>query len=383
MSFNNIPQIKIGDLEFGLIQGGMGVGISKHRLAAAVANEGGAGIIASVGLGLAGGYAEEITRRKTSEFESLSLEQKKILLEEAYVLANQVALREEIRQARRMSNGVIGVNIMHALSDYSSLVKTSIEENIDMIISGAGIPKDLPNYLNGKNTKLIPIVSSARLAEMICKAWGRLGHLPDAIVVEGPMAGGHLGYSTKELDDSEFVENGLERIVSQVILAVKPFETDKKIPVIAAGGIFYGYDIKRFIELGSAGAQMATRFVTTFECDADGEFKLAYLNCEKEDIKIIHSPVGMPGRAISNAFLDKIDAGGRVAIHCSYHCLKSCVPHESPYCIAKALVNAQQGKLSGGFVFAGANAWRCNEIVSVKQVMEDLDREYNLKDERR
>ena len=379
MTFNNIPQIKIGSLEINIIQGGMGVGISKHRLAAAVANEGGAGIIASVALCLPDDYATEIVRRKTSEFDSLSAEHKKILYEEAYILSNQLALRREIREARRKSNGVIGVNIMHALSNYASLVKTAIEEDIDMIISGAGIPKDLPSYLNGKNTKLIPIVSSVRLAEMICKSWGRQGHLPDAIIVEGPMAGGHLGYSREELANQEFVENGLERIVTEVVSAIKPFETDRRIPVIAAGGIYYGYDIKKFIDLGASGVQMATRFVTTFECDADEKFKQAYIDCKKEDIRIIHSPVGMPGRAISNEFLERVESGERSSLNCTYHCLKSCNREEAPYCIAKSLVNAQQGKLLGGFVFAGLNAYRCKEIVSVKQVMEDLDIEYNLR----
>ncbi len=377
MSFTNIPPIRIGNLEVGLFQGGMGVKISGANLASAVANEGGAGIIASVGLGLFGYFAEEIKKIHRKGFEKFSSEEKREKYAQAYILANQAELRTEIREARKKSNGVIGVNIMHALSDYSSLVKTAIEENVDIIISGAGIPRELPKYLNGKNTKLIPIVSSARLAEMICKSWSRLNYLPDAIIVEGPMAGGHLGYSKAELDDPEFTANGLEKIILEVISAIKPYESSsKKIPVIAAGGIFYGGDVRKFIELGASGVQMATRFVTTHECDAELRFKQEYIKCGKENIRIIDSPVGMPGRAIINDFLNKVEAGNKMIPSWPYHCLKTCVPEKSPYCIAKALINAQRGEFSNGFAFAGANAWRCHEIVSVKQVMEDLDKEY-------
>lgn len=351
----NIPKIKLGDLEFNLIQGGMGVGISMANLASAVANEGGAGIIASVGVGKLRGISGK------------------------YELANAQGLREEIRIARSKTKagGVIGVNIMHALSDYSSLVEAAVAENADIIISGAGIPRDLPSYLRSDSkTKLIPIVSSAKLAGMMCKAWSKYDHLPDAIIVEGPKAGGHLGYSHEQLADPGFVSGGLEQIIPEVVQAVKPYETKNKIPVIAAGGIFYGGDIKKFIELGAAGVQMATRFVTTFECDADIKFKEAYLACKESDLRIIHSPVHMPGRAISNKFLEEVELGKKVPISCPYHCLKTCIPHESPYCIAKALVDAQKGIFNEGFVFCGYNAHLCREIVSVKQVFKDLDQEY-------
>jgi nitronate monooxygenase len=266
---------------------------------------------------------------------------------------------------------------MHALSDYSSLVEAAIEENADIIISGAGIPRDLPSYLKSNSkTKLIPIVSSAKLAGMMCKAWSKYDHLPDAIIVEGPKAGGHLGYSHEQLADTGFVAKGLEQIIPEVVEAVRPYETKNKIPIIAAGGIFYGGDIKKFIDLGAAGVQMATRFVTTIECDADIKFKEAYLECKESDLRIIHSPVHMPGRAISNKFLEEVELGKKVPISCPYHCLKTCIPNESPYCIAKALVDAQKGVFDNGFVFCGYNAHLCNEIVSVKQLFKDLDREF-------
>jgi len=348
MTLNNIPKIKLGNLEFNLIQGGMGVGISQENLAAAVANEGGAGIIASVGLGLLGKYDRSDTE----------------------------ALRETIRAARRKTNGVIGVNIMHVLTNYEDQVKVAVEEGVDLIISGAGIPKNLPSFLEEKNIKLLPIVGSARLANMLCKYWSnQYNHLPDGIIVEGPMAGGHLAYSKEQLADPNFVTYGLEEIVKEVVKAVEPFG---KIPVIAAGGIFYGGDIKRFQEIGAAGVQMATRFVTTDECDADIRFKQAYLNSHPEDIIIIKSPVGMPGRAINNEFLRRVTRGETVPTGCGYHCIKSCTPNESPYCIAQALINAQRGNLDKGFAFCGSNAYRTKEfgIVPVKQVFESLDREY-------
>jgi len=354
----NIPLLDIGGRKMKLIQGGMGVGISCAGLASAVANEGGMGVIASVGLNEAKGYSE------------------------GYEEASSRALKDEIRLARsKMNNkGFLGVNIMHALSNYSGLVQTSLEENIDFIISGAGIPRDLPVYskkIGNTHTGLIPIVSSAKLAHIMCKAWARYEHLPDAVVVEGPMAGGHLGYSNEQLADSEFVEHGLETIVKEVISAVKPFETSaKKIPVIAAGGVYYGADIKKFLEIGASGVQMATRFVPTYECDADIRFKQAYVDCKKEDLIIINSPVGMPGRAIKNKFLEEVEAGKRMPINCPYHCLKTCFPENSPYCIARALVEARAGRFKGGYVFAGSNAWRCNEIVPVSKVFEDINREY-------
>jgi len=363
MTVSNIPRFKIGELELVLVQGGMGVGISMSNLASAVANQGGLGVIASVGLGNPLAYSKDYIQFSNNQ------------------LRKEIRLAQEKTQTKPAGFGGIGVNIMHALTNYKELVQVCLEENVDAIISGAGIPRDLPliaQSLGNTHTKLIPIVSSARLASMMCKSWENYNHLPDAIVVEGPKAGGHLGYSYEQLADLDFVSHGLERIIPEVVQAVRLYElkSGKKIPVIAAGGIFYGGDIRKFLELGASGVQIATRLVTTHECDAPQEFKQKYLNSRKEDIVLIHSPVGMPGRAIKNKFLEQVEAGFRIPISCLYHCLKPCVPRDSPYCIAQALINAKEGKLEEGFVFCGSNAYLCKELVSVAQVFQDLDREY-------
>ncbi|MEK6917859.1 MAG: nitronate monooxygenase [Nanoarchaeota archaeon] len=369
----NWPLLKIGHLEVNLIQGGMGVGISGENLASTIAENGGAGIIASVGLGLLKGYFDNEfeAAKKRGDFNGLTGVEKRELQNKIYANTNSDALADEIRKARRKTNGVIGVNIMYALTDYPSLVKTSVKENVDLIICGAGIVRDLPKHLEWKKTMIAQIVSSARAADIIVKSWTQLGHPPDAIVVEGPKAGGHLGYSLEQLEDSEFVSHGLESIISEVINLV-----GSKIPVIAAGGIYTGKDIYDILKYGAAGVQMATRFVTTKECDADPKFKQAYIDSKKEDIVIITSPVGMPGRAIKNKFLEAV-ATQRVPFQCYYDCLKSCNPFSSPYCIADALINAQKGNIEEGFAFAGTNAYRADKIVSVRDVFDLLEREFS------
>lgn len=332
-----------------VIQGGMGIRVSGANLAAAVANTGCAGVIASAGLGF---------------FESLRGADARKLGEEI--------LREEIRQARRLTNGPIGVNIMVALTDYENLVKAAVEEKADMIISGAGLPLGLPGYAAGSDIRLIPIVSSARTLRIICRRWQERFHrLPDAVVVEGPMAGGHLGYSPQSLADKTV--STLEQIVVEVVEVANSFTP--RIPVIAAGGIFDGWDIARFLGLGASGVQMATRFVCTDECDVHEDFKRAYLNARQEDITIINSPVGLPGRVINNDFVVSIKQGKTVPFSCRYHCLRSCDPRKAPYCIAEVLTKAAQGKLDESFAFAGSNAYRCREIVPVKTLVETLTAE--------
>lgn len=358
----NLPKFRIENLEINLIQGGMGVGISGSNLASAVANEGGAGIIASVGLGALKKYPGN------------------------YSKANQLALADEIRDARKKSNGVIGVNIMHALSDYDSLIKTAVEENVDLIISGAGIPRDLPAYVGDRDIKLIPIVSSRRVAELITKSWKKYNKVPDAIIVEGPLAGGHLGYEYEDLIYNSTPT--LEKIASEVISFAKDkSKFEKPIPVIVAGGIYSGQDIRYFIEkIGATGVQMATRFVPTAECDASNQFKQEYLRATKEDIIIIKSPVGLPGRAIKNKFLEGVQRGERNKFGCNFKCLKTCDVIHSPYCIANALIEARQGDFTRGYAFCGANAYRCTPetcldekggFISVKTLMQRLSDEFN------
>lgn len=348
--------LKIGALTAGLpiIQGGMGIGISLSGLASAVANEGGIGVIATAGIGMS-----------EPDYFKRSFE------------ANLRALRKEIRKAKELTKGILGVNIMVALSDFADLVKASIEEGIDIIFSGAGLPLNLPQFLTEHaHTQLAPIVSSARAASIIAKKWSdKYGRLPDAIVVEGPKAGGHLGFKEEMIHDPAY---SLENLIPEVVLSMKPFEEQcgTPIPVIAAGGIYTGQDIFHFLQLGASGVQMATRFVTTHECDASVKFKQAYIDAKKEDMMIIKSPVGMPGRAIRNTFLDEVSRGKRKPFKCPYHCLKTCDYKNSPYCITLALMNAKKGNLSQGYAFAGENAYRATEIISVRELMDALKKEY-------
>jgi len=356
MNFNVLNNLKIGDLTVRLpiIQGGMGVGISLSRLASAVANEGCIGVIATAGIGM---NEPDFSRN--------------------FLKANIRALRKEIRKARELTKGILGVNIMVVLSNYADMVRTAIEEGIDIIFSGAGLPLNLPQFINGTiKTKLVPIVSSARAAGIIAKKWSqKYNRLPDAVVVEGPMAGGHLGFKEQTIFDPEY---SLEKLIPEVVQVLKLFGEgyNKPIPVIAAGGIYIGEDIYRFFQLGASGVQMATRFVTTHECDASAKFKQTYVDSRKEDIVIIKSPVGMPGRAIKNEFLDDVNQGKRKPFKCPYHCIITCYYKNSPYCIALALINAQKGNLTDGFAFAGENAYRAKGIIPVKELIETLIEEY-------
>jgi NAD(P)H-dependent flavin oxidoreductase YrpB (nitropropane dioxygenase family) len=356
MNTNNLKELKIGDLtaKLPIIQGGMGIGISLSGLASAVANEGGVGVIATAGIGML-----------EPDFSTNWLE------------ANIRALKKEIKKARELTKGILGVNIMVALSNYADMVRTAIEEEIDIIFSGAGLPLNLPQFLKeSTKTKLVPIISSGRAASIICKKWSeKYNYLPDAIVVEGPRAGGHLGFKQEQINDPEY---SLEKLIPEVIKAVKPFEEryKKSIPVIAAGGIYTGEDIYNFLKLGAAGVQMATRFVTTYECDASIKFKQTYIDSSKEDIVIIKSPVGMPGRAIKNKFIDDANKGEKKPFKCPYHCIITCDYKNSPYCIALALLNARKGNLEHGFAFAGENAYRAKGIISVKELIESLIKEY-------
>jgi nitronate monooxygenase len=297
--------------------------------------------------------------------------------------ARKQELADEIRKARKNTKGAIGVNILVALTDYEELLKVCVEEEADFVFLGAGLPLKLPDSFfelskHHRAPKVVPIVSSARATKLLFRSWEkRHGRLPDAVVVEGPMAGGHLGFKISELDDPE---NALEKLLPRVLKVVRAAEErlDIKIPVIAAGGIYTGADIHRILELGADGIQMATRFVTTFECDASIEFKKTYLNAKKEDLTIIDSPVGLPGRAIKNDFLAAVEAGKKVPIKCPWQCLVTCDHTVAPYCIAVALEQARHGRLKHGFAFAGSNAWRADKLVSVKELIHSLIREYEL-----
>ena len=352
-----MKKLNIGILSISvpIVQGGMGVGISLSGLASAVANEGGVGVISSAGLGLL--------------YRNLSKD---------YIQASIMGLKEELRKAREKTKGVIGVNVMVAMSNFADMVKTAIAEKADIIFSGAGLPLNLPSFLQKDSvTKLVPIVSSARAARVIAEKWHNLyNYLPDAFVVEGPKAGGHLGFKDEQINDEHF---SLEHILPEVIDEVKDIETHygKSIPVIVAGGIYTGEDIKRFMDMGAAGVQMGTRFVTTEECDASDIFKQTYIEAKQEDIQIIKSPVGMPGRAIFSKFIQKVKEGQKQPKTCMCKCIKTCDISKSPYCIIAALYNAFKGNMDNGYAFAGANAFRATKIVSVKETFRSLLDEFN------
>lgn len=333
-----------------IIQGGMGVGISMSSLAVAVANEGGVGVISAAGLGL-------VHRNPALDF----------------VEANIEGLRREIRKAKEKTQGVIGVNIMVAMSNFADLVRTSIAEKADIIFMGAGLPLQLPGFLKPDSlTKLVPIVSSGRAAKLICEKWKSVfNYLPDAFVVEGPKAGGHLGFKRGNIDDSDY---SLEKLVPEVVREIKVFEDkyQKEIPVIAAGGIYTGQDIFNIMQKGAKAVQLGTRFVTTKECDASPQFKQSYIDSVEDDMEIINSPVGMPGRAIKNDFIDKVNQGFKKPVKCPYHCIKTCDISTTPYCIMAALFNAYRGNMKSGYAFAGSNAYLAKKMSTVKEVFNEL-----------
>ena len=361
--WSRMPELRIGDsiAKLPIVQGGMGVGISLSGLASAVANEGGIGVIAANSIGM---------------------------LDPDYYAshkdANAVALRREIRKAKELSSGIMGVNIMVAVHDFHALLRVAIDEKVDLVFLGAGLPlRGIPvEDLRAAGVKLVPIVSSARAARLIFSFWlKRYADIPDAVVVEGPKAGGHLGFKEDQIEDPDFA---LERILPDVVALVKLYEDKfrRNIPVIAAGGVFTGTDIYRLFKLGAGGVQLGTRFVATHECDADIRFKQAYVSCGEEDIVIIKSPVGMPGRAIRSGFLKDVSSGKKMKLKCAWKCLESCDIKNARYCISLALDNARKGILEKGFAFAGSNTFRINHIISVKELLQELQTQYLLAGEK-
>lgn len=350
-----IKPLKIGNLtaEIPVIQGGMGVGVSLSNLAGAVASCKGVGIISTAQIG----YREP-------DWDTNPIE------------ANLRAIATEIAKAKEIAggNGMIGVNIMVATRDYERYVEAAIKAGADLIISGAGLPVDLPRMAEGSRTKLLPIVSSLKSAQVICRYWEKkYGYYPDGVVIEGPLAGGHLGFSPEQLEDIEGLN--YDSIIKDIIQYVKGYEekAQREIPVIVAGGIYDRSDMMHALELGAAGVQVATRFVTTYECDAADAYKQAYINAEKEDIVIVKSPVGMPGRAIWNPFMKKAKEGKIPHGKC-HLCISTCNPAETPYCITDGLINAVRGNVDEALLFCGSNAYRAKKLEHVKDIMEEFIR---------
>lgn len=350
-----IPKLHIGSMtaEIPIVQGGMGVRVSLSSLVSAVANQGGIGTITSMGLG---------------DLDSLSDE---------YERTSREALVNEIHKAKSKTDGQLAVNVMGVLSNADDLIKVSIEEGIKMIVFGAGLPTKLPALVDDPSVNLVPIISSARVTELILKTWDkRYERIADGLILEGPLAGGHLGFSKEQLQNLE--DYTIEKILPQVLETIKPYEDKygKKVPVIAAGGIYTGKDIARVLSLGASGVQMGTRFVCTKECDVSESFKQAYLDAKKEDIVIIDSPVGMPGRAIRNKFLKDVEIGA-IKITCPYRCLTACKVKTARYCIGRALLNSCVGDVDHGLIFCGQNAYRIEKIVTVKELIDELLLELN------
>lgn len=348
----NINPLRIGELVacIPVIQGGMGVGISLSSLAGAVAAEGGIGVISTAQIG----YRE-------SDFDTDPIG------------ANLRAIGSEIKKARQVAGGgILGVNIMVATRKYEEYVKTAVAAGIDLIISGAGLPMDLPKLVGTAKTKLAPIVSSVKSAQVIMRYWWKkYSRLPDLVVIEGPLAGGHLGFHREQLDDIEGLHYDEE--VKSIIEKVNETaaEHGTSIPVVMAGGVYTRDDMEHYLEMGASGVQMATRFVTTYECDADPAYKQSYIDAKKEDIVIVQSPVGMPGRAILNPFMKRAKEGQIPHEKC-HLCISTCKGADTPYCITDALVNAVKGKVDDALLFCGANAYRATHLEHVKDIMEEF-----------
>jgi len=334
-----------------IMQGGMGVGISRSRLAGAVALAGGIGIISTAQIGYdEPGFDADING------------------------SNLYAIKKHIKKAKEISkgNGLVGVNVMHALLNYREHVMTAAKAGADVIVCGAGLATDLPELVKGTGAYIAPIVSTEKAANIIIKMWTRhYDRLPDMVVIEGPLAGGHLGFKREELDHIEHLDYDAEvRSILEYIHSVEN-TSGHSIPVFLAGGISDRKAADHAFSLGANGIQVATRFVATVECDAADAYKQAYINARPEDVRIIKSPVGMPGRALDNAFIRSVSASPHPPTRC-YRCIRSCNPAKVPYCITDALVRAVKGDIDNGLIFCGANVGSIDHISTVKEVVNEL-----------
>lgn len=331
-----------------IFQGGMGIGISLSKLAAAVAKCGGVGVISAAQIG----FLEP-------DFYTNPLE--------ANIRALKRNIREALEEIKDVPNkGIIGVNIMCASRHYEDYVQAAIDAGVQMIISGAGLPTALPGVTKNSKVKIVPIVSSARAAALILKSWAKkYNRVPDAIIFEGPKAGGHLGFKEEQLEEAQ-------DSFYKTLLEIKgEIEDLQNCPLIAAGGIYTKEDVQKALAYGADGVQLGTRFVTTEECDAHPNFKKAYLDAGKEDMVVIKSPVGMPGRAIATPFIDRVEQGRIPPEKCN-RCLVPCKAEEAPYCITQSLINAAKGDIEHGLVFSGSNAYRATKIEKVEDIFKEL-----------
>lgn len=348
-----MKNLKIGEklTRVPLIQGGMGVGVSLGRLAGSVAREGGIGIISTAQIG----YREPDFDRNPEE-------------------ANLRAIESEMKKARAISpKGIIGYNVMTALKEHAAHIRAAVKAGADIVISGAGLPTELPALTEGSSTKIAPIVSTDKSANVILKYWDRkYKRTADLVVIEGPEAGGHLGFKKEEL--GAYTKESYDDEIRKIIATVKRYgeKYGMDIPVVVAGGIYDSSDVKHVMELGADGVQVATRFVTTEECDADIRYKQAYIDASENDIRIVKSPVGMPGRAIMNTFMERVMGGEKIPHSPCHRCLAKCSPADIPYCITDGLIEAVKGNIEKGLLFCGAKAWKADRIEKVSDVIQAL-----------
>ncbi len=348
-------------LDVPILQGGMGIGISLERLAGAVAACGGMGTISAA----MGGFREP----------DFSIDPQG---------ANLRALARQIRRAKdtAQGRGMVAVNVMAATRQYADSVRMVLRAGADAVVCGAGLPKDLPALaaqVPESNAALAPIVSSGRAAALLCRLWERYGRIPDFVVLEGPMAGGHLGFSPEEARSAvPGEENPLHRLLAETLNALEPFRQkySRDIPVFVAGGVRSGREMARYMREGAAGVQFATRFITTEECDADEAYKQILLGAKPEDITITVSPVGMPGRALNSPLLHRLAEGERIAPKQCYRCLTSCDPGRTPYCITRALLAARSGDWENGLFFCGGSCGK-DRLTTVREEVEQLMREWS------
>ena len=350
--------MKLGNRELALplIQGGMGVGVSMGGLAGAVAAEGAMGTLSTADAGW-------------NEPDFAAHPQQ----------ANLRALRREVQRAKRLAAGagLVAVNAMVATRQYADSVHTALEAGADAIVSGAGLPLELPALAEGFEALLAPIVSGPRAAQLICRTWAkRYGRVPDFVVLEGCQAGGHLGFEEADLLSGRCAP--LSRLIPEVLAALRPFEEKfgRAIPLFCAGGVATGAEMARCTRLGAAGAQLATRFIATEECDAGQGYKDVLLAARPEDLRIIHSPVGMPGRAVNSPLVQRLAAGMRQPpAHCS-GCIKSCRPAETPFCITHALIEAVKGNWEEGLFFSGSRVDLVDRMRTVPDLIDELMKEW-------
>lgn len=349
---SKLKGVKIGDLnvKVPIIQGGMGIGISLWRLAGAVAAQGGIGVISAA----QPGFLKEQFMKEPLQ-------------------ANLEALAENIKKAKEVGNGgIIGVNIMRVATNYDQYVKCCVDSGADVIISGAGLPLELPELLKDTKVKFAPIVSSLRATQLMFKRWAKkFGRLSDFLVIEGPKAGGHLGFTPEEAE--HLTNEDYDQEVIKIVEYVNTFKEEYgPIPVFFAGGVFDRADIDHYMDLGCSGVQMATRFVATEECDAADAYKEAYISAKKEDVMIVKSPVGLPGRAIRNTFTTEREQG-RLPVDRCFHCIETCNPATTHYCISRALMQAAAGEREDALLFCGENVWRVDKMTTVKEIFEELN----------